>query len=81
MCTRGVQEIRGQMLPFPRFWLAGVELAHNHTQRILYAQWKFDTIDFKHDQTSVVMVTLGRHTRPNIIQRHVDVALFQSDYW
>ena len=38
-------------------------------------------IDFKHDQTSVVMVTLGRHTRPNVIQRLVDVALFQSDYW
>ena len=27
------------------------------------------------------MVTLGRHTRPNVIQRHVDVALSQSDYW
>ena len=63
------------------FWLAGVKLAHNYTQRILYAQWKFDTIDFKHDQTAVVMVTLGRHTRLNVIQRHVDVALSQSDYW
>ena len=63
------------------FWLKGVKLAHNDTQRALYVQWKFDTFDFKHDQTSVVMVTLGRHTRPNVIQRHVDVALSQSDYW
>ena len=63
------------------FWLKGVKLAHNDTQRVLYVQWKFDTFDFKHDQTSVVMVTLGRHTQPNVIQRHVDVALSQSDYW
>ena len=26
------------------------------------------------------MVTLGRHTRPDVIQRNVDVALSQSDY-
>ena len=63
------------------FWLKGVKLAHNHTQRILRAQWKFDTIDFKHDQMSVVVVTLSRHTRRNVIQRHVAVALSQSDYW
>ena len=63
------------------FLLKGVKLAHNDTQRILYVQWKFDTIDFKHDQTSVIMVTLGRHTRPNVIQRHVDFALSQSDFW
>ena len=62
------------------FWLKGVKLAHSDTQRILYVKWKFDTIDFKHDQTSVVMVKYGRHIRPNVIQRHVDV-LSQSDYW
>ena len=44
----------------------------------MYVQWKFD---FKHDQTSVVMVTSGRHTGPYVIQRHVDIALSQSDYW
>ena len=63
------------------FWLKGVKLAQNDTQRILYVQWKFDTIGFKHDQTSVVIVTLCLHTGPNVIQRHVDVALSQSDYW
>ena len=62
------------------FWLKGVKLTYNDTQRILYVQWKFDTNDVKHYQTSVVMVTLGRHTRPNVIQRHVDVALSQSDF-
>ena len=63
------------------FWLKGVKFAHNGTQRILYVQRKFDTFDFKYDQKPVVMVTLGRHNRPNVIQRHIDVALSQSDYW
>ena len=47
----------------------------------MYVLWKFDTIDFKHDQMSVLMVTFGRHTWPNVIQRHVDVALSQREYW
>ena len=67
--TSGIQKVRGQ------------KLAQNDTQRILYVQWKFDTIGFKHDQTSIVIVMLCRHTRPNVIQRHVDVALSKSDYW
>ena len=84
ICTRGVQKIRGQMLPFLQFfyWKEwNLHIHCNDTQRILYVQRKFDTIDIRHDQTSVVMVTLGRHTRPNDIQRHVDVALSQSNYW
>ena len=68
------------MLPFPQFLTERREIAHNDNQRILYVQRKFDTFDFKHDQTPVVMVTLDRHNRPNVIQRQVDVALSQNDY-
>ena len=48
------------------FWLKCVKLAHKDTQRILYIQWKFDTVDFKHNQTSVVMVTLVATPGPTL---------------
>ena len=79
--TRGVQEIRGQMLPFPQF------LTERHeTYTLLYPENSVWPVKMWYNwlqawSNVVVMVTLGRHTRPNVIQRQVDVALSQSDYW